>query len=194
MNIGQRIFFRLYPNQPKYADTEEGDRLRNILKICCIFHIVFFMASLTAIGFYSMIQEILYAAWTYSAYLTLKEYQTVIYIVTLFMGIAYGFFNLFSHNDLNLLFYILNLVYYGCALFFVAKAYKTFRITGGIHGKNGTLKPKPDDKSSLNSSVKSKTTTGNKLHSAKKEGLTDNLLEEGHTRHESDEERGPRVN
>lgn len=136
-----------------------------------------------------MIQEILYAAWTYSAYLTLKEYQVVLYIVTLFMGIAYGFFNLFKHNDLNLLFYILNLVYYGCALFFVAKAYKTFRITGGIHGKNGTWKAKPvEDKSSLNSSVKSKTNT-------KKEGLTDKLLEDGgHTRDETDVERGPRPN
>jgi hypothetical protein len=54
-NIGQRIFFRLYPNKPKYADTLEGDHLRSILKVCCVFHVLFFLASLTAIGFYSMI-------------------------------------------------------------------------------------------------------------------------------------------
>jgi hypothetical protein len=84
----------------------------------------------------------------------LKEYQVVLYIITLFAGVFYGFFNLFKHSDLNLLFYILNLVYYGCALFFLCKAYRNFRMTGGIHGKNGTLKEKPAGEKGNNASEK----------------------------------------
>lgn len=121
-----------------------------------------------------MIQEIGYGVWTYSAYLTLKEWQVVLYAITLFFGICYGFFNLFSHNDLNLLFYILNLIYYGCALFFLLRAYKNFRVTGGIHGKLGVQKVKENQTSKDVSPEKKKT----KKKMAKKEGLTDRLLEE----------------
>lgn len=55
MNLFGRIFFRLYPNKPKYADTFEGDNLRFVLKVCCILHALFFLASIVAIGFVSML-------------------------------------------------------------------------------------------------------------------------------------------
>ena len=118
----------------------------------------------------------------------------MLYGVTLFFGICYGFFNLFQHSDLNLLFYILNLIYYGCALFFLAKTYKQFRITGGIHGKLGTQKVKNiDDRASQASSQKKKSPKKNKKHSTTKGELNENLLardpqvDEQH----SDDEKGP---
>jgi len=193
MNIAKRVFFRLYPNKPKEADTYEGDDLRFVLKVCCILHGLFFLASIVAIGFISMLQDIFYSCWTYSAFLTLKEWQVILYIVTLFFGSCHGIFNLFMYSELNLLFFILKLIYYVCALYFVARAYRNFRVTGGIHGKLGRQKPKPEGETPAEA-----TDSGKKKK--KKKGsiddkvaqLTDKLLDQATTMLQDDDEKGPK--
>ena len=50
-NIFGRCFFKFYPQNPKRAETESGVRLRRVLGISLFFHICFFVAALTAIGF-----------------------------------------------------------------------------------------------------------------------------------------------
>ncbi|CDW88769.1 UNKNOWN [Stylonychia lemnae] len=195
MQFPQRVFFRLYPSQQKETDTLEGDHLRTTVGVLCILHSVFFLVSLTVIGFYSMLMEVAYAVWLYSCYLTLKEWQVVLYIIALFFGFAHGIFNLFQFSDMRLLFYIINLVYYGCALFFIIKNYKDFRVTGGIHGAEGTQKVKaPKEVSSTKGGEKSsEKKKGKKTIDSKKEGLVVPLLEEGQKpQHlDNDNEKGP---
>lgn len=90
---------------------------------------------------------------------------------------------------MRLLFYIINLVFYGVGLFFLVINYKNFRVTGGIHGQTGHPKPKivKEIKESPEKNKKKK------KGDVKKEGLTDNLLEEGSkpSHHDQDNERGP---
>ena len=81
-----------------------------------------------------MLSEIFYASWSYSCYLTLKEWQIIIYLLLLLLGLVNGFLNVFAFSTVSLLFYIITLVYLGFALWFAFFAYKAFRMTGGIHG------------------------------------------------------------
>ena len=141
MSVFQRCFFRLYPSKPKETDTLEGDDLRFVLKVCTILNAIFFLASLTTIGFVAMLQNIAFGFWSYSCFLTLKEWQVIIYIIGLFFGIAHGIFSIFQYSQLRLLFFILHLIYLSFALYFTVRAYKNFRVTGGIHGKLGRPKP-----------------------------------------------------
>lgn len=55
MHIGKKIFNKLYPSKAKKTDTLEGDHLRTALGWSCFLHMIFFLASLTYIGFVSMI-------------------------------------------------------------------------------------------------------------------------------------------
>jgi hypothetical protein len=59
-------------------------------------HIVFFLVSLIVIGFFPMIAEIGYITLIYTCYLTLREWEVVIYITVLATGIVYGFINIFA--------------------------------------------------------------------------------------------------
>ncbi len=77
-----KLFFFLYPAKPKHVHTPQGRMLRTMLGICMILHICFFVASLVAIGFLPMIVEIGFALWTFSCYLTLREWEVIGYILS----------------------------------------------------------------------------------------------------------------
>jgi hypothetical protein len=145
MQLVRRLFYRLYPTKPKATDNEEGDRLRFVLGCCVIVHLVFFLVSLTAIGFKSMLFEIALGLWSYSCHLTLREWQCLLYIVGLLIGILHGLFSIFYFSKINLLFFILNIVLLCIAFWFVCRRYYKFRVAGGIHGTNGRTKIKPDE-------------------------------------------------
>ena len=134
MNVCRKCFFRLYPNKPKPAETAQGLHLRRVLKWLTVCHIISFLVSLTVIGFFSMLSEIGYSAWAYSCFLTLREWQVILYLLLLLIGIINGFFNIFAFSTVSLLFYIVTLVFLGFALYFLFFAYKAFRMAGGIHG------------------------------------------------------------
>ena len=102
-------------------------------------HIVFFLVSLTLIGFFPMLAEIGYATLIYSCYLTLREWEVVAYIALLAAGIIYGFVHIFAFSNVSLLFYIINLVFYCLALYWAYPAYRDFRKSGGIYGKGKHL-------------------------------------------------------
>lgn len=86
MMIFGRVFNRLYPSKPKETDTEEGDSLRRALGWSTFLHGLFFLMSLTTIGFISMLTHIILGVWCYSSYLTLREWQVIIYLC--FMALA----------------------------------------------------------------------------------------------------------
>ena len=134
MNAFRRIFFRLFPNHPKPADTPQGLHLRRVLKYLVTLHILFFFVSLTVIGFLPMISELGLSTWSYSCFLTLREWQVIIYLLLLVVSVVNGIFNVFDFSTVGLLFYIVNLIYLVFALYFCFFAYKSFRMTGGIHG------------------------------------------------------------
>lgn len=84
-----------------------------------------------------MLAEIGYVTWSYACYLTLREWEVIGHMIFLSLGIVYGFINIFAFEQISLLFYIINLVFYCFALYYVFNAYKDFRRAGGIYGKDG---------------------------------------------------------
>ena len=98
MKSWRGIFFYLFPSKPKPTDTEEGAHLRRVLWWCIFFHVIFFMVSLTIIGFLPMLAEIYYVTWLYSTYLTLREWSVIIYLLSLLTGVIYGALHLFYLN------------------------------------------------------------------------------------------------
>lgn len=81
-----------------------------------------------------MLSEIAIGVWCYSCFLTLREWQVIIYMIIVLTASIYGLINIFYFDQLNLLLYILNLMFYFIGLYFVLIAYKQFRLSGGIHG------------------------------------------------------------
>jgi len=73
-------------------------------------------------------------------------------------------------------------------LYFTARAYKNFRVTGGIHGKLGRPKPKKEE-------TKPSKKNNKKSAEGKKEQLTDKLLPGEETTAtadwHNDQEKGP---
>ena len=134
MQCCKKIFFRLYPNKLKPADTHQGLYLRKVLRVLTFLHVLFFFVCLTIVGFLPMLSELGLSAWCYSCYLTLKEWQVILYMLFLFIGLINGFINIFAFESVSLIFYIINLVYYGIAMYFAFMSYKNFRKSGGIHG------------------------------------------------------------
>ena len=124
----------MYPNKAKPADTYQGLYLRKVLRWLTVLHVSFFFVCLIIIGFLPMLNELGLACWAYSTFLTLKEWQVILYMLFLFLGIVFGFLNIFAFSTLSLLFYIVNLVYYAFALYFTFISYRNFRKSGGIHG------------------------------------------------------------
>ena len=134
MNTCARIFFRLYPAALKPANTPEGLHLRKVVKWMLICHILFTFASFAFAIIFATMTGIIYSVWVYSVYLTLREWQVILYLLTLIFGIIYGIFNIFDEPAETLFFYILNIVFLCFAVYFVWMAYKAFRTSGGIYG------------------------------------------------------------
>ena len=155
--FGRSLFFKLYPNKLRDSSTDEGKALRWLLGVLTYLHILFFMISLTAIGFVSMITELMYGSWAYSCYLTLNECQILIYMIALLINTAVGIFKLSTVSNggnIVLLFYIANLIFYMMALYFMFFRYKAFRFSGG---RRDSTDPKHEKLLSKNDKKKEKT-------------------------------------
>lgn len=142
MEAFNACFFRFYPRKKKRAGTQAGASLRTALGVSLFMHTVFFIVSLLAIGFYVMLTEIFFISWVYSSYLTLSEWQVIVYEIVLLFGIVHGALSIFSFNNINLLFFILLLIFYGLCFFYTGQRYLTFRAHGGIHGNVGRIEKK----------------------------------------------------
>jgi len=96
MYIIKKFFYWFYPTRPKFCHTPEGHKMRSVMAFQVLFHIVFALMSLTMIGFYSMMTHFVWSMWTYSCYLSLREMQLVVYLVSLLAGISAYFTVLFN--------------------------------------------------------------------------------------------------
>ena len=131
MECSRRLFFKFYPSEPrKHKGTGEGHTLRRTIAVCLVFHMIFFLLSLAFIGFWPMLSDLLYSCLVYSIYLTLSKWAITFYEITLVGGIIYGILSLFPFTQTaQLLFYVLNLIFYGFALFFVWNANRLYRMS-----------------------------------------------------------------
>ena len=71
-NCFSRAFFCLWPNEQKPYFTEEGQRMRTAMTATTVIHCLLFILSLTLIGFFPMLYNLILAAWSYSCQLTLR--------------------------------------------------------------------------------------------------------------------------
>mmetsp|Transcript_35240 Transcript_35240/g.25693 ORF Transcript_35240/g.25693 Transcript_35240/m.25693 type:complete len:125 (+) Transcript_35240:266-640(+) len=83
-----------------------------------------------------MVFDMVFACWSYSCYLTLKEWQIVVYLVMLAAGVIQAFCNVFGDNTgtLQQVGLMVNICFYVFAGYYVGRKYYFFRLTGGIHG------------------------------------------------------------
>ncbi len=139
-----RIFHRMYPNDPKYSDNEEGDHLRRHFGVVVFLHIVFFVVSIVYIGFEAMLSEVFFGCLAYSCYLTLREPFIVFYLFGMTIAFLHGIYELTLSNYINpnnMFFFIADEVFYALVIWFITMSYLKFRRAGGIHGTLGTTKP-----------------------------------------------------
>jgi len=87
-----------------------------------------------------MVLNLSMCASTYSIMLTLRERQTVLYILILIVGVFEGFGSLFfdTLGNIQVLGKMINVVLYIVIVYFVAKNYYKFRQMGGLNGYRAT--------------------------------------------------------
>ena len=87
----KRMFKTLYPIKMKEAKTPAGVSIRFLLRLVCVMHCLFFSFSLAFVGFRPMIVNLLMAAWSYSAFLTLRQWTIVLHLLFLCIATCGGF-------------------------------------------------------------------------------------------------------
>ena len=135
-NFLSKLFFSWYPSKAKTARTAEGRRLRKSMIAALVVHIILFFFSFAVVGFNSMILNLTMSMWTYSITLTLRERQTVFYLIILSIGVIEGIMSLLfdTLGNLQVLGKMINVVIYIVIVYLVAKNYYIFRKQGGLHG------------------------------------------------------------
>ena len=90
LRMWRKLFVHMYPKKMKRTYTKQGRWLRQVIALCCGLHCVFFIITLAFVGFPPMIINLFLAAWSYSIYLTLREWTTVVYFFLLVLSISAG--------------------------------------------------------------------------------------------------------
>lgn len=126
-----------YPSEAKKPLTPNGRRVHKTMICACTIHIILFLFSFAVVGFNSMMLNLVMACWTYSIYLTLREKQTIFYLLLLLLGTVEGIYNLLTEElgNLQILGKMINIVWYITIGYIVGKNYAMFRNSGGLHGK-----------------------------------------------------------
>ena len=71
----------MYPRQKKVLATKQGEWLRKMCLTFIIFDYAFFVFALLVAGFKAMLIDLLIGLWGYSAYLTVREWVVILYLV-----------------------------------------------------------------------------------------------------------------
>jgi hypothetical protein len=135
--LTRKIFTNMYPRKLKPALTAEGQWLRKCVGWSTVLHIIFFAFSLAFVGFLPMISNLFLATFGYSVFLTLRECEVVVYLVTILSAISGGFFDLMHHKDNDAsqkMGLIVMMASYVWVIYYLCRAYYFFRKSGGIKG------------------------------------------------------------
>lgn len=133
---GRKSFGYLFPAKGKVAYTYQGLWLRKMLWCGCFNHAVFFVFCLWCVGFKSCLTNLVLGFWAYSCSLTLREKLTFCYFLLLVAAtVTELIYDLETRQDsMQKIGLIVNVCFYGVLLFFVGKAWWSFRSTGGLKG------------------------------------------------------------
>lgn len=110
----------------------------------CIIHGIFFMVALAFTGFQAMITALFLMTWSYSCYLTLREWLVILYVFFLIMTSVGQVLDLTNNNErsndttsVQVMGLLIQVGAQVAAVGNVGKAYFFFRKTGGIWGTAG---------------------------------------------------------
>ena len=81
VRIFKKVMHKMYPPVPKIAWTTQGKWLRTMVGFFCIMHVIFFVVALAITGFGPMMASMFLSIWSYSCYLTLREWTVILYIL-----------------------------------------------------------------------------------------------------------------
>ena len=132
------MFF--FPGKMKRARTHEGDKLRWYVGATVFGHCIFFFVSLAIIGFIPMIENLLFAAWIYSVYLTLREWLLILYMIALIFTMYENFkrerqqHQFREMNSYEALGWLCLFSYYVFIICYLLPVYIKFRAKGGLKG------------------------------------------------------------
>ena len=77
--------------------------MRRVMRIQLLYHIIFFLVAFTLIGFKTVLSELIWALWTYSMVLTLREAMIVIYWFSMLLGFLFKIYELAEYDNYRLL-------------------------------------------------------------------------------------------
>mmetsp|Transcript_35844 Transcript_35844/g.54955 ORF Transcript_35844/g.54955 Transcript_35844/m.54955 type:complete len:189 (+) Transcript_35844:28-594(+) len=140
VRLFKKIFKKMYPVSPKTAWTTQGKWLRTCLGAACFFHCLFFIFSMAVVGFTTMLCNLLLCVWSYSAYLTLREWTVLFYFFLLATTTIYMITDgvQSKKESVQVIGILVNALFYVLAIYFIGTAYLYFRKNGGIKGLNPT--------------------------------------------------------
>ena len=85
-------FNTLHPSKPLQANNQLALKMRSRMAYATALHLIFFILSLSFVGFLPMIEDLLLACIAYSGYLTIKDWVIAGYLVFIVLFIIYGLF------------------------------------------------------------------------------------------------------
>ena len=133
-----RLFFYLYPHEPKTTATQEGNEMRSCMGKICIFHNLLFVGCLAIVGFWPMFFNVLLACWSYSCYLCIRELHIIAYVAMVTFSLVNEIMAKFSNGmrkgSLQSIGSFVLIIVYGLLIYYSVTYYYYYRISGGIHG------------------------------------------------------------
>jgi len=75
------LFKKMFPKHPKRTMTPEGTWLRRIIGLFCVCHCFAFAFMMAFVGWSNSMFELYLIIFSYSAYLTLREWVLILYLL-----------------------------------------------------------------------------------------------------------------
>ena len=93
-----KLFSKMFPAKEKKLYTVQGSHLRAFFGFMLALNITAFLGSLVLVGFKTMLYAILLTTFSYSGYLTLREWVVILYILMLGACACDCFVTQFAHT------------------------------------------------------------------------------------------------
>ena len=95
-----KLFKKMYPSHLKIAHTMQGKKLREKAKLFTILNFLACMACLAVIGFIPMFYSAVVLAFSYSTYLTLREWVIVCYVCLCAITVIENFTAILAYENM----------------------------------------------------------------------------------------------
>ena len=95
-----RLFKKMYPSHLKIANTMQGQRLRQKAKLFTILNFLACIVCLAIIGFVPMFYSATVLAFSYSSYLTLREWVVISYVCLCAITVFQNFTAILAYDNM----------------------------------------------------------------------------------------------